>query len=75
MSTQQITSVSPVLFVVSPLAAAQWAGDDAYDRTLAETHDGYQAAVAYHVEFMRVGRQNGAAPNCECDLCQPEMEH
>jgi len=64
-----IVAAVPVCIIPSPLAAAQWAGDEAYDATLATTHDGNQAAVAYHLACRAVLDRAGYGP-CECDLCQ-----
>jgi hypothetical protein len=57
---------------VSPLVAAQRAGDAEYDAVLELTHDGQRAAIAYHSAYQRLARRpGGCGPVCECETCQP----
>lgn len=64
-----IVSAVPLVIGLHPTIIAQRVGDEAYDRTLAETNDGNQAAVAYHRAVRAVYDRYGYAP-CECSMCE-----
>lgn len=70
---QRVVAVSPVLALapLHPVVIARRAGDETYDDVLARSGSGAEAAVAYHINYQRVARANGAGPICECSLCAP----
>jgi hypothetical protein len=58
---------------VSPIVAAQRAGEALYTWTMQHTGDGEQAAVNYHLQYQNVARELGIGPACGCDLCRDEF--
>lgn len=88
MTAQNLTPVLPevqspfvklaapelVLAPVSPVVAAQRAGDADYDWCIERGLGGEQAAVAYHLAYQRIARvPGGCGPVCGCDVCRDEF--
>jgi hypothetical protein len=59
---------------VSPVVAAQRAGDADYDWCIERGLGGEQAAIAYHPAYQRLARMpGGCGPVCSCNLCRDEF--